>query len=65
MNAALREYEIKGIETTIPFHIHVMKHPDFRSGNFSTNFVDKNFDRFINEINGEKEKEAAANQAAG
>jgi acetyl-CoA carboxylase biotin carboxylase subunit len=65
MNAALREYEIKGIETTIPFHIHVMKHPDFRSGNFSTNFVDKNFDRFINEINGEKEKEAAAIQAAG
>jgi acetyl-CoA carboxylase biotin carboxylase subunit len=51
MSAALKEYEIKGIETTIPFHIHVMKHPDFRSGNFSTSFVDRNFEQFINEIN--------------
>lgn len=65
MSAALKEYEIKGIETTIPFHIHVMKHPDFRSGNFSTNFVDRNFEQFISEINqnkplSEQEKEAGA-----
>ncbi|MGM0598535.1 MAG: acetyl-CoA carboxylase biotin carboxylase subunit [Candidatus Rifleibacteriota bacterium] len=61
MNTALREYEIKGIETTIPFHLHVMKHPDFKSGNFSTNFVDKNFELFISEINSSstKEKEIA------
>lgn len=54
MNVALQEYEIKGIETTIPFHIHVLKHPDFRSGNFSTNFVERNFEGFINEIKAEQ-----------
>lgn len=63
MNTALREYEIKGIETTIPFHLHVMKHPDFKSGNFSTNFVDKNFELFISEINDSEEKEIAGSQA--
>lgn len=62
MGCALQEFEIKGIETTIPFHIHVMKHPDFRSGNFSTNFVDKNFDRFINEINEEAKAEILAKE---
>lgn len=54
MNVALQEYEIKGIETTIPFHIYVLKHPEFRSGNYSTNFVDHNFEGFINETNAEK-----------
>lgn len=49
MTVALNEYEIKGIETTIPFHLHVLKHPDFRSGNFSTNFVEKNFEQFNKE----------------
>lgn len=47
MQVALNEYEIKGIDTTIPFHLHVLKHPDFRSGNFSTSFVEKNFDAFL------------------
>lgn len=61
MSAALKEYEIKGIETTIPFHLHVMKHPDFRSGNFSTSFVDRNFAQFIDELkSSEAEREKAA-----
>ncbi len=64
MSAALHEYEIKGIQTTIPFHIHVMKHPDFRSGNFSTNFVDKNFDTFINEIKENSKAELLSKEAA-
>jgi acetyl-CoA carboxylase biotin carboxylase subunit len=63
MSAALKEYEIKGIETTIPFHIHVMKHPDFRSGNFSTNFVDRNFDRFIDELKEQANEEFVDEQA--
>ena len=61
MKTALREYEIKGIETTIPFHLHVMSHSDFRAGTFSTNFVDKNFDAFIGEI---KEEEKALKEAS-
>lgn len=62
MSAALREFDIKGIETTIPFQIFVMKHPDFRSGNFSTSFVDRHFAAFLQEIQQEKiaEKKAAA-----
>jgi len=50
MKVALGEFEIKGIETTIPFHLHVMNHPDYKSGNFSTNFIDKNFDVFLDQI---------------
>ncbi|NCB38136.1 MAG: acetyl-CoA carboxylase biotin carboxylase subunit [Erysipelotrichia bacterium] len=65
MNVALREYEIKGIETTIPFHIHVINHPEFRSGNFSTSFVDRNFAAFIKEVSDEKNKvEKAASAIA-
>lgn len=62
MSAALCEFDIKGIETTIPFQIFVMKHPDFRSGNFSTSFVDRNFAAFLKEIQEQKtaEKKAVA-----
>ncbi|MEW6709569.1 MAG: acetyl-CoA carboxylase biotin carboxylase subunit [Candidatus Riflebacteria bacterium] len=62
MTAALKEYDIQGIETTIPFHLHVLKHPDFRSGNFSTSFVDKHFEQFIRELkeSSTQEKELVA-----
>ncbi|KAF1079155.1 MAG: Biotin carboxylase of acetyl-CoA carboxylase [Candidatus Rifleibacterium amylolyticum] len=64
MSAALREYKVEGIETTIPFHIHVMKHPDFRSGNFSTSFVDKHFAAFLKELNDNRPVEKAATAAS-
>lgn len=41
MKRALDEFIIEGINTTIPFHQKVLNHPDFLSGNFYTNFVDK------------------------
>jgi acetyl-CoA carboxylase biotin carboxylase subunit len=44
MERALREFEVEGIKTTIPFHKKVMAHPAFRSGQFSTNFIE----RFLN-----------------
>jgi acetyl-CoA carboxylase biotin carboxylase subunit len=40
MSRALSEYVIEGIKTTIPFHLQLMHHPDFRSGNFTTKFLD-------------------------
>ncbi|MCX5725942.1 MAG: acetyl-CoA carboxylase biotin carboxylase subunit [Candidatus Saganbacteria bacterium] len=43
MDRALDEYVIDGIATTIPFHSEVLQNEDFRSGNFSTNFVSKYF----------------------
>jgi acetyl-CoA carboxylase biotin carboxylase subunit len=41
MHRALSEYRVDGIRTTIPFYLHVMKHPDFRAGNFDTSFIDR------------------------
>ena len=41
MERALGEYLIEGIRTNIPFHLEVLKHPDFRSGDFSTRFLEK------------------------
>ncbi|OHE59839.1 MAG: acetyl-CoA carboxylase biotin carboxylase subunit [Thermodesulfovibrio sp. RBG_19FT_COMBO_42_12] len=41
MRRALDEFIIEGIKTTIPFHKKVLSNPDFISGNFNTNFVEK------------------------
>ena len=40
MERALSEYVIEGIKTTIPFHQQLMQDPNFRSGNFTTKFMD-------------------------
>ena len=39
MRRALREYMVSGVKTTINFHRQVIKHPDFVSGDYDTNFV--------------------------
>ena len=41
MDRALSEYAIAGVETTIPFCRFVMQHEAFRSGHFSTRFVER------------------------
>ena len=40
---ALDEFAITGIHTTIPFHLKVLDHPKFISGDFGTDFVAKEF----------------------
>lgn len=40
MHRALSEYVIEGINTTIPFHLQLMKNEKFRSGNFTTGFLE-------------------------
>ncbi len=40
MERALSEYVIEGVKTTIPFHMQLMKNPDFRAGNFTTKFIE-------------------------
>jgi acetyl-CoA carboxylase biotin carboxylase subunit len=40
MSRALSEYVIEGVKTTIPFHQQLMKDENFRSGNFTTKFLD-------------------------
>jgi acetyl-CoA carboxylase biotin carboxylase subunit len=41
MRRALDEFIIEGINTTIPFHKKVLNNPDFISGNFNTQFLEK------------------------
>ncbi len=40
MYRALSEYVIEGVKTTIPFHLQLMQNEDFRSGNFTTKFLE-------------------------
>jgi acetyl-CoA carboxylase biotin carboxylase subunit len=40
MKEALREFEIKGIKSTIDFHIKMMDNPDFINNNFDTKYLE-------------------------
>jgi acetyl-CoA carboxylase biotin carboxylase subunit len=44
MKRALQEFVIEGVKTTIPFHIKLMDNPQFRSGKFTTKFLETSFD---------------------
>ncbi len=41
MLKAISDYDVQGVQTTLPFGTYVFKHEAFRSGNFDTNFVKK------------------------
>jgi len=41
MERALNEFVVEGIKTTVKFHSRLIAHPDFRSGNFDTGFMDR------------------------
>jgi acetyl-CoA carboxylase biotin carboxylase subunit len=43
MKRALGEYIVKGIKTTIPFHLKVMENEDFLAGNITTGFIGDQF----------------------
>jgi len=43
MSRALSEYIIEGIETTIPFHMWVMRDPHFIDGDFDTSYIDRHY----------------------
>ncbi len=43
MIRAIDEYQITGVQTTLPFCRYVMKHEAFTSGNFDTHFVGRYF----------------------
>ncbi|UOE95924.1 acetyl-CoA carboxylase biotin carboxylase subunit [Alkalihalobacillus sp. LMS39] len=40
MKRALTEFEIEGIDTTIPFHLKLLNHEVFVSGDFNTKFLE-------------------------
>lgn len=41
MIRSLEEFVIEGIKTTIPFHLKVLRDPDFRRGEFDTKFIER------------------------
>lgn len=60
MLSAIQQYDIKGIASTLDFGAFVMKHPDFVSGKFDTNFVSKNWNPESIKMSLEEEAEVAA-----
>ena len=65
MIRAIDEYQISGVQTTLPFGRFVMEHDAFRSGQFDTGFVSKYFtpDK-LTSVPDETENELAAVLAA-
>jgi acetyl-CoA carboxylase biotin carboxylase subunit len=43
MLRALEEYVVEGIETTIPFHVWVMRDDNFRRGRYDTSYIDEHY----------------------
>ncbi|MEB2345157.1 MAG: acetyl-CoA carboxylase biotin carboxylase subunit [Deltaproteobacteria bacterium] len=41
LRRALREFVVKGIKTSIPFHQKVVEHPVFLAGRYDTGFIDQ------------------------
>lgn len=69
MKRALQEYQVFGVETSIPFCILVMQHEKFVSGDFDTHFVQNEFLNHPELLNGSEsgapsEEEIAAIGAA-
>ena len=40
MYHALEEFVVEGVKTTIPFHLRLMKDPNFLAGNYTTKFLE-------------------------
>ena len=60
MIRAIADYEIGGIQTTLPFGTFVMEHEAFISGNFDTHFVGEHFEPSLLKSPSEDEKMIAA-----
>ena len=60
MIKAIDDYEVKGVETTLPFGRFVCEHEAFTSGNFDTHFVKKYYSADALEATAKEEAEIAA-----
>jgi len=43
MAAALGQFRVEGVPTTIPFHLQVLAHPDFKDARITTRWVEERF----------------------
>ncbi|MDX5437228.1 MAG: biotin carboxylase, partial [Pontibacter sp.] len=60
MLRAIEEYQITGIETTLPFGTYVLQHEAFVSGNFDTKFIERHFSPEVLQQKPDEETEAVA-----
>ncbi|MBE0390942.1 acetyl-CoA carboxylase biotin carboxylase subunit [Flavobacterium sp. PL002] len=60
MIKAIADYQVEGVQTTLPFGAFVMEHEAFRSGNFDTHFVKKYYSANLLKAEIIKEAEIAA-----
>lgn len=47
LSSAIKAYQIKGVETTLPFGDYVINHENFISGKFTTNFVEEFYEDYL------------------
>ncbi|MEM1413864.1 MAG: acetyl-CoA carboxylase biotin carboxylase subunit [Myxococcota bacterium] len=47
MKRALSEYVVTGIQTNLPFHLHLMDHAEFVAGEYDTGFIGRNEDALL------------------
>ena len=60
MIRALDEYEVASMATTIPFCRFAMQHEGFRAGDFTTHFVEEEFDPSVLHVDDPERDELAA-----
>jgi acetyl-CoA carboxylase, biotin carboxylase subunit len=60
MVRAISEYQVSGVETTLPFCRFVLEHEAFKSGNFDTHFIKKYFTPDMLKTHSTEEAEIAA-----
>ena len=63
MRRALDEYQVRGIETNLPFHRRCLRHPAFVAGDYDTGFIGRHAAELAPEAS-ERELEAAIVAAA-
>ncbi len=47
LKQAILDFEISGVDTTLPFGLFVLNHPDFIHGNFDTHFISSHYQEFL------------------
>jgi acetyl-CoA carboxylase biotin carboxylase subunit len=60
LRRALEEFVVKGIKTSIPFHLRVLRHPRFLEGHYDTGFIDQHMDggKAAPQVDGEERRVA-------
>ncbi len=64
MDRALSEFHVVGIETSIPFCLHMIRHESFTSGNYCTHTLNDVLDHLVTEMNTQKDQNSIISSIA-